>query len=163
MHIDLSSLGTKIFPPTAFYKPQVCHMNTLLTFSKNTGYGTSLFASYSTWCINAWCGKAIPVHAWTFPWGYRRLRFPEFLYSTQMKAERLSALHTGHIYPLPSGDTPGTHFWYRLRQFQCHGAKRRITSIKIPITSSRIESATFTLMEQLPTTLLCTSMCNIAI
>jgi len=38
-------------------------------------------------------GKAIPVQAWTFPEGFRRLGLPEFLDSQHMKVLR-SALCT---------------------------------------------------------------------
>jgi hypothetical protein len=45
--------------------------------------------------------KGIPLQAWTFRKGSGRLRLPEFLDSWHMKVERLSALHTDHIYSPP--------------------------------------------------------------
>jgi hypothetical protein len=44
-------------------------------------------------------GKAFPLQAWTGPCGSRRLRLLEFLDSRHMKVVRLSALHTGRLYP----------------------------------------------------------------
>jgi len=38
----------------------------------------------------------------------RRMRFPEFLGSRDMKVVRLSAVRTGNLYP--PGDIPSTHF-----------------------------------------------------
>jgi len=35
-----------------------------------------------------------------------------------------------HQLPLPPGDIPGTHFCLRLSRLQCHGAARRIMSMK---------------------------------
>jgi len=45
-----------------------------------------------------------------------------------MKVVRLSALHTGRIYPL--GNIPGTHFRYRLSRPQGHSAAGWIMSMK---------------------------------
>ena len=42
--------------------------------------------------------KAVPLQAWTGPDGSRKLRFPDFVTTTQ-DCGRLSALHTGHLYP----------------------------------------------------------------
>jgi hypothetical protein len=41
---------------------------------------------------------AIPLQAWTGPWGSSRLKFPEFLDNKHMKVVR-SALRTGRLYP----------------------------------------------------------------
>jgi len=41
-------------------------------------------------------GKAVPLQAWSGPEGSRKLRFPDFM--TRMVV-RLSALHTGRLYP----------------------------------------------------------------
>ena len=43
-------------------------------------------------------GKGIPLHAWTGPEGPRKLRFPDFV-TTAQDGGRLSALHTGLLYP----------------------------------------------------------------
>jgi len=45
-----------------------------------------------------------------------------------MKVVKLSALRTGRLYP--SGNIPGTHFYYRLSQPQGHSAAGRIMSMK---------------------------------
>ena len=42
-------------------------------------------------------GKAIPLHAWTGPYGSRMLRLPEFLYNRHKMVVRLSALSTGRL------------------------------------------------------------------
>jgi len=43
-------------------------------------------------------GKAVPIQAWTGPEGSRKLRFPDFV-TTAQDVGRLSALHTGLLYP----------------------------------------------------------------
>jgi len=45
-----------------------------------------------------------------------------------MKVVRLSALRTGHLYPL--GDIPGTYICQRLSRTQGHSAAGRIMSMK---------------------------------
>ena len=42
--------------------------------------------------------KAVPLQAWTGPDGSRKLRFPDFVTTTQ-DGGRLSALRTGGFYP----------------------------------------------------------------
>jgi hypothetical protein len=51
---------------------------------------------------------------------------PRFLDKWQMKVVRLSALRTGRFYP--TGNIPGTHFWYRLSRAQGHSSTGRIIS-----------------------------------
>jgi len=55
--------------------------------------------------------KAVPLQAWTGPEDSRKLRLPDFVTAAQ-DGGRLSALRTGRF--LPPGNTPGTHFCYRL-------------------------------------------------
>jgi hypothetical protein len=43
-------------------------------------------------------GKAVPLQAWTGPYGSRKLRFPDFV-TTAQDGGRLSALSTGRLYP----------------------------------------------------------------
>jgi hypothetical protein len=43
--------------------------------------------------------KAIPLQAWTGPEGSKKLRLPDFQDNRHMNVARLSALHTGHLYP----------------------------------------------------------------
>jgi len=43
-------------------------------------------------------GKAVPLQAWRGPEGSRKLRFPDFV-TTAQGVGRLSALHTGRLYP----------------------------------------------------------------
>jgi len=42
--------------------------------------------------------KAVPLHVWTGPEGYRKLRFLDFVTMAQ-DGGSLSALRTGHLYP----------------------------------------------------------------
>jgi hypothetical protein len=53
---------------------------------------------------------------------------PRFLDNRHMKVVRLSALHTGRLYPL--GNNPGTHFCARLSSTRGHSATERIMSMK---------------------------------
>jgi len=43
-------------------------------------------------------GKAVPLQAWSGLEGSRKLRFPDFM-TTARDGGRLSALHTGRLYP----------------------------------------------------------------
>jgi hypothetical protein len=43
--------------------------------------------------------KAIPIQAWTGPYGCRRLRLSEFLDGRQMKVVSLSVLDIDGLYP----------------------------------------------------------------
>jgi hypothetical protein len=65
-----------------------------------------------------------------------------------MKVGSLSALCTCRIYS--PGNTPGTHFCYRMNRPQCHNAAGKTTSMKrkSPMTLSEIQPATFRLIAQ---------------
>ena len=63
---------------------------------------------------------------------------PNYYLHSYVKMARLSALHTGCLYP--PGDTPGTHFFQRLSQHQGHSVAGRIMSMKIPNDSIRNQS-----------------------
>jgi hypothetical protein len=47
--------------------------------------------------LNLW-GEAVPLLAWTSPWGFRSLRLPEFLDNQHMNVFRLLTLRTGCLY-----------------------------------------------------------------
>ena len=51
--------------------------------------------------------KSVPLQAWTGPEGSRKLRFPDFVTTTQDGGKVVSLTHRP---PLPPGNTPGTHF-----------------------------------------------------
>ena len=52
-------------------------------------------------------GKAVPLQAWSGPEGSKKLRFPDFMTTTQDGGKVVSPTHRP---PLPPGNTPGTHF-----------------------------------------------------
>jgi len=52
-------------------------------------------------------GKAIPLQAWSDPEVSRKLRFPDFMTTAQDGGKVVSLTHWP---PLPSGNTPATHF-----------------------------------------------------
>ena len=104
-------------------------------------------------------GKAISLQAWTGPWGYRMLRLPEFLDSRHMDVVRLSDLRTGCFY-LSGKIIVTTHFCWRLSRPQGHNAAGRIRSIKISVTPSEINPATFRLVAQCLNILRHRVLCN---
>jgi len=86
-------------------------------------------------------GKAVPLQAWSGPVGSRKLKLPDFVTMAQ-DGGRLSALHTGRLYPkemllvLISVK--------RLSRPQGHSAIGRILcQRKLSITPSGIEPETF--------------------
>jgi hypothetical protein len=52
-------------------------------------------------------GKAVPLQAWSFPEGSRKLRFPDYMATVQDGGKVVSLTHRP---PLPPGNAPGTHF-----------------------------------------------------
>jgi len=52
-------------------------------------------------------GKAVPLQAWSGPEGSTKLRFPDFMTTAQDGGKVVSLTHRP---PLPSENTPGTHF-----------------------------------------------------
>jgi hypothetical protein len=72
-------------------------------------------------------GKAVPLQAWSGPAGSRKLRFPDFMTTAEDGGKVVSLTHRP---PLPSRNTPGTHFCYRLSRPQGHSVTGRIMSLK---------------------------------
>jgi hypothetical protein len=72
-------------------------------------------------------GKAVPLQAWSGPEGSRKLRFPDFMTKAQENGKVVSLTLRP---PLPPGNTPGTHFCYRLSRPQDHSATGRNMSLK---------------------------------
>ena len=64
-------------------------------------------------------GKTVPLQAWSGPEGSRKLRFPGFMTTAQDGGKVVSLTHRPL---LPPGNTPGTHFCYRLSRTQGHSA-----------------------------------------
>jgi len=52
-------------------------------------------------------GKAVPLQALSGPEGSRKLRFPDYMTTTQDGGKVVSLTHQP---PLPPGNAPGTHF-----------------------------------------------------
>jgi hypothetical protein len=52
-------------------------------------------------------GKAVPLQAWSGPEGSRKVRFPDYMTTTQDDDKVVSLTHRP---PLPPGNAPGTHF-----------------------------------------------------
>jgi len=77
-------------------------------------------------------GKSVPLQTWSGPQGSRKLRFPHFMTTAQDGGRVVSLTHRP---PLPSGNTPGTHFCWRLSRPQSHSAIGRILcQWKVPMT-----------------------------
>ena len=68
-------------------------------------------------------GKVALFQAWSGPEGSMKLRFPDFVTMAQDGGKVVSLTHRP---PLPPGNTPGTHFCYRLSRPQGHSAIGRI-------------------------------------
>ena len=72
-------------------------------------------------------GKAVPLQVWSGPEGSRKLRFPDSMTTAQDGGKVVSLIHRP---PLPPGNTPGTHFCYRLSRSQGRSATGRIVTEK---------------------------------
>ena len=90
-------------PPTG-YEPAIPASERLLTHALD-----SIFTGVGRFITNRYYkkGKAIPLQAWSGPEGSRKLRFPDFMTTTQDGGKFVSLTHRPH---LPPGNTPGTHF-----------------------------------------------------
>jgi len=89
--------------------------------------------------------KMSPITGPRRPEGSRKLRFPNYVSVAQDVGKVVSL--TRRLL-LPPGNTPGTHFCWRLSRPQGHSAIGRIISMKIPMTPSGIEPATFRFVAQ---------------
>jgi hypothetical protein len=69
-----------------------------------------------------------PITGLNRPIGFQEVEATRFKDNQHMKVVRLSALHTGRLYP--PGIIPGTHFCQRLSQPQGHSVAVRIRSMK---------------------------------
>jgi hypothetical protein len=72
-------------------------------------------------------GKGFPLQDWSGPDCSRKLRFPDFMTTAQDGGKVVNLTHRP---PLPPGNTPGTHFCYRLSRPQGHSATGSIMSLK---------------------------------
>jgi len=89
--------------------------------------------------------KMSPITGPRCPEGSRKLRFPDYVTVAQDVGKVVSL--TRRLL-LPPGNTPGTHFCWRLSRPQGHSAIGRIISMKIPMTPSGIEPSTFRFVAQ---------------
>ena len=80
-------------------------------------------------------GKAAPVTGLDRPRGFQEVKVPRFRDSGTGWWQVVSLTHRP---PLPPGNTPGTHFSWRLSRPQ-----EDFMSMKNPLTPSGIEPATF--------------------
>ena len=90
-------------------------------------------------------GKADTLQAWSGPEGSRKLRFPDFMTTARDGGKVVSLTHRP---PLPPGNTPGTHFCYRLSRPQGLVRPAGLCHWKIPMIQSGIEPATFRFVAQ---------------
>ena len=72
-------------------------------------------------------GKAVPLQARSGPKVSRKLRFPDLMTTAQDGGKVVSLTHRP---PLPPGNTPGTHFCWRLSRPQGRSATGRIMPLK---------------------------------
>jgi hypothetical protein len=79
-------------------------------------------------------GKAVLVRAYYRTTGLQEFGARRLLGNRHMKVVKLSAVHTGRLYP--QGNIPGTHFCQRLSRSQGHNAVGRIVSIN-PLNTKR--------------------------
>jgi len=73
-------------------------------------------------------GKAVLVQAYFRHWEFQEVKAPRFWDNWHMKKVQLSAPHTSCLYP--SGNIPGSHFFYSLSRPQSNSQSRRIMSMK---------------------------------
>ena len=92
----------------------------ILSFHLRLGLPSCLFLSGKK-------GKAVPLQAWSGLEGSRKLIFPDFMTTAQDGGKVVSLKHRPS---LPPGNTPGTHFCWRLSLPQGHIATGRIMSLK---------------------------------
>ena len=91
-------------------------------------------------------GNSVPLQAWSFPKGSRKLMFPDFITMDQDGGKFVSLTHRP---PLPPRNAPGTHFCSRLSRPQGHSAIGRILcQWNIPVTPAGIEPATVRFVAQ---------------
>jgi hypothetical protein len=82
------------------------YANTMLIFGFILSY-PALDLFYVNFYYNS-KGQAVPLEAWSGPEGSRKLRFPDFMTTVQDVGKIVSLTHRP---PLPTGNTPGTHFY----------------------------------------------------
>jgi hypothetical protein len=71
--------------------------------------------------------KKVPLQAWSGPAGSRKLRFLDFMTVALDGGKVVSLTHQPSLTP---GNTPGTHFCWRLSRSQGHSATGRIVTEK---------------------------------
>jgi hypothetical protein len=124
MTYNLLSLHSSFYYCNLFCRTQNISMAVAQQFSSALCFSQQLKQlgmSHTEWQSN-------PITGLDRLWGFQEVEAPIIQNNQHMKVVRLSALFTSHFYP--SGNIPGTHFCYRLRQTQGHNACVRIVSMK---------------------------------
>jgi hypothetical protein len=98
------------------------------TYAQTSSVKLILVKFYTTCLCVCWYKAAVPLQAWSVPEGYRKLRFPDFMTTAQDGGKFVSLTHRPS---LPTGNTPGTHFCWRLSRPQGHNATGRIVTEKV--------------------------------
>ena len=80
-----------------------------------------------TWHRWSQVQEKVPLQAWSGPEGSRKLRFPDFMTTAQDGGNVFSLKNRP---PLSRGNTPGTHFCYRLSRSKGHSTTGRTMSLK---------------------------------
>jgi len=100
-----------------FNLPAVSHALSSITCVVSCGKGSDKSLAQIPPSVKK--GRAVPLQAWSGPEVSRKLGFPDFMTTAQDGGKVVNLTHRP---PLPPGDTPGTHFCYRLSRPQGHSA-----------------------------------------
>jgi len=102
----LNSIRPTLAPPVTFHRHYNCYRyGKMKCLTQNLGtrepylFNTPVHLQVKK--------KKVPLQAWRGPESSRKLRFPDFMTTAQDGGKVVGLTHRP---PLPSGNTPGTHF-----------------------------------------------------